>query len=61
MRTIRKKTWPVLFRWMLEGKKNTDLRLADFDVEEGDMLILEEYDPERRGTRAGRSRNGRDA
>jgi len=43
---IRKKTWPELFQKMLEGKKTTDLRLADFDIKEGDTLILEEYDPE---------------
>ncbi len=43
---IKKKTWPDLFQRMLDGKKNTDLRLADFDIKEGDTLILEEYDPE---------------
>ena len=43
---IRKKTWPDLFQRMLDGKKITDLRLADFEIKEGDILILEEYDPE---------------
>jgi len=43
---IRKKTWPELFQKMLDGKKNVDLRLADFEINEGDTLILEEYDPE---------------
>jgi len=43
---ISKKTWPELFQRILEGKKNTDLRLADFDIKEGDTLILEEYNPE---------------
>ena len=42
---IKKKTWPELFQKILEGKKNSDVRLADFDAQEGDMLILEEYDP----------------
>jgi len=42
---IKKKTWPDLFQKMLEGKKTTDVRLADFEVQEGDTLILEEYDP----------------
>jgi hypothetical protein len=42
---IKKKTWPNLFQKILEGKKTTDLRLADFDIQEGDILILEEYDP----------------
>lgn len=45
---IHKKTWPDLFQRMVEGKKNVDLRLADFDIEEGDTLILEEYDPEKK-------------
>ena len=43
---IKKKTWPDLFQRMLEGKKNTDLRLADFEIAEGDTLILEEFNPE---------------
>jgi hypothetical protein len=42
---IKKKTWPELFQRILDGKKNVDLRLADFDMQEGDILILEEYDP----------------
>ena len=45
---IKKKTWPELFQKMLDGKKNTDLRLADFDINQGDTLILEEYDPEKK-------------
>jgi len=43
---IKKKTWPELFQKMLEGKKNSDVRLADFDIKEGDILVLEEYNPE---------------
>jgi hypothetical protein len=42
---VSKKTWPELFQRMLDGKKTADLRLADFDINEGDTLILEEYDP----------------
>ncbi|MBC8495196.1 DUF3850 domain-containing protein [archaeon] len=42
---IKKKTWPDLFQRIVEGKKTTDLRLADFDIAEGDTLVLEEYDP----------------
>jgi len=42
---IKKKTWPEQFQKMLDGKKNTDLRLADFEIKEGDILILEEYNP----------------
>jgi len=43
---IKKKTWPELFNKVLEGKKNSDVRLADFDIKEGDTLIFEEYSPE---------------
>lgn len=43
---IKKKTWPELFQKMLDGKKNADVRLADFDAKEGDIIIFEEYDPE---------------
>jgi len=42
---IKKKAWPELFQKVLEGKKNIDLRLADFEINEGDIFILEEYDP----------------
>ena len=42
---IRKKTWPEYFNEVLSGKKKFDVRLADFDTKEGDILILEEYDP----------------
>ena len=43
---IRKKTWPKLFKDVFSGKKNFDVRLADFDLKEGDILVFEEYNPE---------------
>jgi lipopolysaccharide export LptBFGC system permease protein LptF len=43
---IKKKTWPELFERIKTGKKNVDLRLADFDIKEEDILVLEEYNPE---------------
>lgn len=46
MAEVKKKCWPELFQRILEGKKNSDLRLADFDIKEGDVLVLEEYNPE---------------
>jgi len=46
MAEIKKKTWPELFQKVLEEKKNSDVRLADFDINEGDTLILDEYNPE---------------
>jgi len=42
---IKKKSWPAQFQLMVEGKKTADVRLADFKINEGDTLILEEYDP----------------
>ena len=46
MTEIHKKTWPKYFQEILEGKKKFEVRLADFEVKEGDTLILEEYDPD---------------
>ncbi len=43
---IRKKVWPEYFQLILNGTRKFELRLADFDIKEGDLLILEEYDPE---------------
>lgn len=46
MGTIKKKVWPEYFQAILEGKKNYELRLNDFEVSEGDVLLLEEWDPQ---------------
>jgi len=48
MAIIKKKTWPKLFKLVKSGKKKFDLRLADFEVREGDTLVLEEYDPKKK-------------
>jgi hypothetical protein len=45
MATIRKKIWPEYFDAVASGKKKFELRLNDFEVREGDTLILEEWDP----------------
>jgi len=45
MATIHKKIWPENFDLVASGKKRFELRLADFDVTEGDVLVLEEWDP----------------
>ncbi len=42
---IEKKTWPELFEKVLIGEKTFDVRIADFDVKEGDILVLREWDP----------------
>jgi hypothetical protein len=44
--TIKKKVWPVYFEAIISGKKNYELRLNDFEINEGDILLLEEWDPE---------------
>lgn len=43
---IEKKIWPKYFQAILDGKKNYELRLADWECNEGDTLLLKEWDPE---------------
>jgi len=45
MRTVKKKIWPEYFELVRSGKKRFEARLADFDFEEGDILVLQEWDP----------------
>ena len=47
MVVIRKKTWPSEFKDILDGKKRFDVRLDDFEVGEGDVLVFEEFDPKK--------------
>lgn len=44
MATIHKKVWREYFEKIISGKKKLELRLADFEVQEGDTLVLEEWD-----------------
>ena len=48
MAVIKKKIWPKGFELVKSGKKRFEFRLADFKIREGDILILEEYDPKRK-------------
>ncbi len=41
-----KKVWPEFFQKILDGKKTFELRLADWECDEGDILVLREWDPE---------------
>ena len=45
MKTIEKKIWPEYFQQVLDGKKTFELRLNDFEINEGDTLLLREWDP----------------
>ena len=45
MAIIKKKIWPEYFELIKSGRKRVELRVADFDLTEGDTLILEEWDP----------------
>jgi len=37
-----KKIWPKYFQKILEGDKTFELRLADFECNPGDILVLKE-------------------
>ncbi len=43
--TIEKKAWPEYFEKLLSGEKTFELRLADWECNVGDILILKEFDP----------------
>ena len=40
-----KKVWPEYFQKILDGEKTYELRLADWECREGDILILKEWNP----------------
>jgi len=43
MAKIEKKVWPEYFQAIVDGKKTYELRLADFECQEGDVLVLREW------------------
>lgn len=43
MKTVEKKVFPEYFAAILAGKKSYELRLNDFDIAEGDTLLLKEW------------------
>jgi len=45
MAIIKKKIWPEWFKLVKSGKKKFELRLADFKIKQGDVLVLEEWNP----------------
>lgn len=44
-RKIVKKILPVWFEKIISGEKQVEVRLANFDICEGDLLVLREWDP----------------
>lgn len=51
MAVVKKKIQKEYFDLIASGKKKTELRLADFDIAEGDTLILEEWINDNHGNR----------
>jgi len=41
-----KKVWSEYFQKILDGKKTYELRLADWECKESDILVLQEWNPE---------------
>lgn len=54
MAIIKKKCWPEYFEKFCSGERTFELRLADFDLKDGDTLVMEEYEPGK-GNYTGRS------
>lgn len=46
MTKIYKKTWPRYFNLVKSNRKSFDFRLANFACQAGDILVLQEWDPE---------------
>lgn len=42
---IEKKIWPPYFQKILDRDKKYELRLADWECNIGDILVLKEWDP----------------
>ena len=45
---IEKKIYPEYFEEVLNGNKTFELRLNDFDINKGDILVLKEWSPEKK-------------
>lgn len=45
---IEKKIWPEFFEKISSGEKKFELRLADWECASGDLLVLREWDPEKK-------------
>ena len=45
MARIEKKIWPANFEDVLAGRKTYEPRLADFEINVGDTIVLKEWNP----------------
>jgi len=43
---IEKKIWPEFFDKVKNGDKTFELRIADFDCNTSDVLVLKEWNPQ---------------
>lgn len=48
MARVEKKLWSEYFDQVASGKKKYELRLNDFDVAEGDTLVLKEWNKDKK-------------
>lgn len=46
MKKIEKKVHPKYFQKIVDGIKTFEVRLADWKCDEGDILVLKEWNPE---------------
>jgi hypothetical protein len=46
MRTHYLKTWPVFFAAVARGRKPFEVRNDDREFDDGDVIVLQEWDPE---------------
>ena len=46
MKKVEKKIWPEYFEKVKKGVKTFEVRLADWECNEGDVLVLREWNPE---------------
>lgn len=51
---IEKKVWPEWFQKILDGVKTFEVRLADFECNSGDILVLKEWSPETKNIPVGK-------
>ncbi|MEK7461583.1 MAG: DUF3850 domain-containing protein [Patescibacteria group bacterium] len=49
MKKVEKKCNSEYFQTILDGRKTFELRLNDFDIEEGDIFVLKEWNTETKG------------